>query len=188
MAMTLRLLWPSRDEDLAAWSQRNEGYEFERAADGTVIVTPAWTLAGWRKGKLGGQLGVWADQHGGITFSATTGFHLPDGSLLVPAASWLSRPRWNALADVEKNGFPPLCPEAAFELPLQAADVPLLRTKIRAYIANGAKIAVLVDPHDRNVEIHRPGRDPEIHANPAVVPLDPELPGFVLDLGLIFAP
>jgi Uma2 family endonuclease len=57
---------------------------------------------------------------------------------------------------------------------------------MRAYLANGAQIAVLIDPCERRAEVHRPGREPEIHTNPRAAALDPELPGFALDLGAIF--
>jgi hypothetical protein len=34
--------------------------------------------------------------------------------------------------------------------------------------------------------VYRPGQKPERHENPERVPLDPELPGFVLELGPVF--
>ena len=132
------------------------------------------------------KLREWANRHGGIVFGFNTGFRLPDGSIAVPDASWLSRPRWDALTGAEKAGFAPLCPDAVFELPRRASDVPWLRGKMRAYITNGAKIAVLVDRHGRTVEVYRPGREPEIYAGPVAVPLDPELPDFVLDARRLF--
>lgn len=61
-----------------------------------------------------------------------------------------------------------------------------LREKMRAYLANGSKVAVLIDPNGRCVEVHRPGRDPEAHRNAVTVTLGSELPGFVLDLGPVF--
>jgi Uma2 family endonuclease len=61
-----------------------------------------------------------------------------------------------------------------------------LREKTRAYLTNGAQIAVLIDPSERTVEVYRPGREPEIHRSPERVALDPELPGFMLDLEPIF--
>jgi Uma2 family endonuclease len=54
------------------------------------------------------------------------------------------------------------------------------------YLANGARISVLIDPYQQTVEIYRHGRPPESHPHPTTVRLDPELPGFVLDLTPIF--
>jgi Uma2 family endonuclease len=59
------------------------------------------------------------------------------------------------------------------------------------YLANGARLGALVDPHGRTVEIFRPMRPVdmvETLQNPDTVPLDPELSGFVLDLKAIFSP
>jgi Uma2 family endonuclease len=77
-------------------------------------------------------------------------------------------------------------PDVVFEI--RSASQPLvpLQRKMRAYIANGAQVAVLIDPYSRMVEVYRPGGEPESHANPGTVALDPELPGFALDLGPIF--
>jgi Uma2 family endonuclease len=57
---------------------------------------------------------------------------------------------------------------------------------MRAYLANGAQIAVLIDPYERTVEVYRPGQDPQVSANPRAVPLDPELPGFVPEPAPLF--
>ena len=54
---------------------------------------------------------------------------------------------------------------------------------MRLYLANGARLAVLVDPIQRTVECHRPGQEPEQrHTEVSRVSLDPELAGFTLDL------
>ncbi|MBX6378166.1 MAG: Uma2 family endonuclease, partial [Clostridia bacterium] len=105
---------------------------------------------------------------------------------LSPDASWVRRERWEALTPEEQEGFVPLCPDAVFEVRSPSNTLAELREKMRAYLANGARIAVLVDPYERAVEVYRPGREPERHDKPAHVAFDPELPGFALDLGPVF--
>ncbi len=51
---------------------------------------------------------------------------------------------------------------------------------------NGVRIAVLIDPDARAVEVYRPGEEVEVHRDPERVALDPELPGLVLELGPVF--
>jgi Uma2 family endonuclease len=189
MAMILRLIEAPTDPELFAWSRRNEGYEFERDVHGRLIVTPMGGTASLQKSSLLAQIGAWAERHGGVAFSPTVGYHLPDGALFVPAASWVSSNRWNALTEAEKEGFPPLSPDAAFELVSWGTQVwePVdLRAKTRMYLANGSRLSVLIDPEGGTVEVYRPGRQPEIHRGPTTVALGPELPGFVLDLSVIF--
>jgi hypothetical protein len=58
---------------------------------------------------------------------------------------------------------------------------------MHAFLANGATLGVLIDPEARTVEIYRPGREAQLLTDPKTVALDPEVPGFTLDLDLIFA-
>jgi Uma2 family endonuclease len=90
------------------------------------------------------------------------------------------------LSPEEQEGFAPLCPDAVFEIRSASQTPQELREKMRAYLRNGARIGVLIDPYTRAVEVYRPGREPERREDPERVALDPELPGFVLELGPVF--
>ncbi|MDR7420285.1 MAG: Uma2 family endonuclease [Armatimonadota bacterium] len=100
----------------------------------------------------------------------------------VPDASWVRRERWEALTRREQTGFVPLCPDVAFEVAWPSDRLPDLRRKCRDYLANGAQLAVLIDPEHMTVEIHSPGRDVQVFESSRFVPLAPVLPGFTLDL------
>ncbi len=49
-------------------------------------------------------------------FDSSTGFRLPDGSVLSPDASLVELERWQALSPEQRRGFPPLCPDLVVEL------------------------------------------------------------------------
>ncbi len=188
MAITLTLSRPLTDEDLLECSRRNPGYQFERTAKGDLIVTPTGSEAGRRSLKLTQQLANWTDRDGtGVAFDSSTGFHMPDGALLSPDASWVRHARWEALPPAQRRGFAPLCPDVVFELRSETDALTDLRAKMAGYLANSARLAVLIDPHSRTVEVFRPGQTPQMFQHPDTVALDPELPGFRLDLRLIFA-
>lgn len=188
MAITLKPVRPVSDEELLELSERNPGYQFERTATGELVVTPTSGRSGHLEIQLGAQLDRWAKQDGrGLAFSPTTGFVLPDGAFILPDAAWLRRDRWEALGPEAQDEILHLCPDAAFEIRAKTSRPADLREKVRAYVANGARIAVLIDPYERTVEVYRPGREPEIHQGPATVSLDPELPRFTLDVALLFA-
>jgi Uma2 family endonuclease len=187
MAIELDLLHPVTDEELRLLSERNPGYQFERTADGRLVVSPTGGKSGRRSAEVLRQLGDWNRRTGlGVVFDSSTGFHLPDGSLLCPDASWMAQERWEALSPDEQEGFAPLCPDAVFEVRSPSQTVQELREKMRAYLRNGARIGVLIDPYARTVEVYRPGQEPARHEDPERVALDPELPGFVLELGPVF--
>jgi len=188
MAITLKPARPVTDDELLELSERNPGYQFERSANGELIVTPTGSEGGLWEAEVGRQLGNWAERDGrGLAFSSSTGFRLPDGAVHAPDASWVRRERWEAIPRAERRKFAPLCPEAVFEIRSENQTVAEMRQKVSVYLANGAQIAVLVDPDARTVEIYRPGREPEAYRDRASVALDPELPRFVLNLEPIFA-
>ncbi len=187
MAISLRLGAPPSDEEILGLSERNPGLQFERTAAGELVVTPTGSEAGGQEAELVGQLHRWATaERSGKVFGPSTGFRLPDGSLLSPDASWVRRDRWEALSAAQRRGFAPLCPDAVFEI-LSASDALRdLRAKMQAYLANGARLAVLIDPQRRAVEIYAPDRDPLVLEPAQSASFDPVLPGFTLDLGAIF--
>jgi Uma2 family endonuclease len=91
-----------------------------------------------------------------------------------------------ALSREEREGFVPLCPDAVFEVRSASQSLGELREKMEAYRANGARLGVLIDPYRQAVEIYRPGAPVERYEGVERVPLDPELPGFILELEPIF--
>lgn len=123
----------------------------------------------------------------GVVFDSSTGVRLPASALFAPDASWVRLHRWNALSSEQRKKFGPLCPDAVFEIRSESTTWAESREKARAYVSNGARIAVLIDPDARTVEVYRPGREPDTHRDPATLALDPELPQFALDLKPIFA-
>ncbi len=146
----------------SAPSQHTPGYRFERTAEGRVIVSRTGGDSGRRSGEVFAQLHLWNGYAGlGIAFDSSTGFNLPDGSRRSPDASWVVRERWESLGRSERRGFPPLCPDAAFEVRSDSDSLEDLRAKMRDYLGSGARLALLVDPEARALEVYRPGQAPE---------------------------
>jgi Uma2 family endonuclease len=187
VAISLRLGAPPSDDEILELSRRNPGYQFERSAEGELIVTPGSMEAGRRGAELAFQLRRWTEGHGrGVVFDSSAGFRLPDGSLLSPDAAWMPRERWMALTPGQRDSFAPLCPDAVFEVASKSDSQSALRAKMRAYLTNGARLAVLIDPQRRTVEVHQPDREAQVFESPRSVELDPVLSGFSLDLESIF--
>ncbi len=188
MAISLKLAAPPSDEEIIEISERNPGFKFERSAAGELLVTPTGGTSGRQEVELCTQLNQWAKADGsGVVFGPSTGFRMPDGALLIPDGSWVRRDRWEELTTEQQRGLVPFCPDAVFEI-LSWTDAPSdLRKKIRSYLANGAQLAVLIDPQRRAVEIYAPDRDPDVLASVRSVSCGPVLPGFTLDLDSIFS-
>ena len=80
-----------------------------------------------------------------------------------------------------------MCPDFVIELRSPSDSLKETQEKMQEYIDNGARLGWLIDPQTRRVEIYRPNQDVEILENPATVPGEDVLPGFVLDLNCIIS-
>ena len=98
--------------------QANPDAVLELAADGQLIaMTPTGSETGARNSRLVMRLLLWADQKGGWkVFDSSTGFRLPDGSVLSPDVSLVWLERWQALTADQRRGFAPVCPDLVIEL------------------------------------------------------------------------
>jgi Uma2 family endonuclease len=57
---------------------------------------------------------------------------------------------------------------------------------MQEYIDNGSRLGWLINPKNRQVEIYRQGQEKEILENPPTLSEEDILPGFVLNLQLIW--
>ena len=146
-------------EQFAAVCQANPNAVLELDASGRLIhMTPTGSETGARNSRLVMRLLLWADQQGGWrVFDSSSGFRLPDGSVLSPDASLVRQERWEALIPEERRGFAPLCPDLVVELASPSDEGPrgltALRRKMDAYQANGAQLGWLLIPDQQAVEI-----------------------------------
>jgi Uma2 family endonuclease len=133
------------------------------AAGQVIAMTPTGGETGSRNSLLSARLQVWALGQGGWKmFDSSTGFRLPDGSVLSPDAALVLEDRWQALSPEERRSFPPLCPDLVVELVSPSDEGPrgvtALRRKMDRYQANGARLGLLLLPQERAVEIWRGGQ------------------------------
>lgn len=173
-------------EQLAAF---NSDLRLELTAKGELIIMPpTGGETGDRNFELDGQLWLWNRQNRlGKAFDSSTGFRLPNGATRSPDVAWIEIKRWEALTPVQRKKFLPLCPDFAIELVSETDDVEETRTKMQEYLQNGLRLGWLINPKLRQVEIYRPNRSVEVLESPTTLSGEDVLPGFVLDLELIFS-
>ena len=182
-------------EQFTAVCAANPQAVLELTADGQLIhMTPTGGETGARNSTLLVLLGL-AVRTCGLPlklFDSSSGFRLPDGSVLSPDASLLRQERWEALSPLERRGFPPLCPDLVVELASASDEGPrgltALRQKMATYQANGAQLGWLLIPHLQAVEIWTAAGQSEPQAIHAARQLDagPIFPGLLLELDEIW--
>jgi Uma2 family endonuclease len=124
-------------------------------------------------------------------FDSSTGFRLPDGSVLSPDASLVRLERWQALTPEQRRGFASLCPELVVKLASPGDEGPrgvsALRLKMAAYRTNGAQLGWLLLPHEQAVEIWRADQaEPERIEQASQLDAGVLFPGLVIDLAEIW--
>lgn len=163
----LLLPWDLRltPEQFEQVCQVNPEAVLELTAEGHLIVmTPTGGETGSRNSRLLIQLGMalTSGQPSLRIFGRSTGFRLPDGSVLSPDAALVLEDRWQALSPEQRRSFPPLCPDLVIELASPSDEGPrgvtALRRKMEQYQANGARLGWLLLPQERAVEIWRGGQ------------------------------
>ena len=193
LTATLRLT----PEEFAEVCAANPDAVLELAADGSLIpMTPTGGETGARNADLLFQIQTWARAHGGwLAFDSSTGFRLPDGSVLSPDASLVALERWRALSPEERRCFAPLCPDLVVELASPSDEGPrgliALREKMAAYQRNGSRLGWLLIPEERAVEVWGPlqaGAETPLRIAPAsLLSAEPWFPGLSIALEAIWA-
>lgn len=172
---------PMDDAELLEFSSRHQPFRIERNVKGELeIMTPVGGRGSWFEGIVIAQLGTWAQANGGYAFSSGGGFSLPDGSVLSPDASWIAAGCWEALTREQQAGFPPICPEFIVEVRSASDALGPLEAKMQQWLANGARIAWLIDPQRKLIAIFRPGREIEMLLQPKRVMAEVGPMGFEL--------
>jgi Uma2 family endonuclease len=190
---------PEQFAELCAF---NRDAVLELEADGSLILmTPTGSETGSRNGDLFFQIKTWARGTGSWkAFDSSTGFRLPDDSVLSPDAALVALDRWQPLSPEQLRGFAPLCPDLVVELASTSGASPsdegprglkALRQKRASFQRTGARLGWLLIPAERAVEIWGPLADPP--RKPSRIEkasrLDggPEIPGLVIELDEIWA-
>ena len=172
------------ERDLAKISSENPDLRFETNAQGNLIVMPpTGSESGKRNGNLFGQIWYWNCQTKlGIVFDSSTGFKLKNGAVRSPDVSWIANARWNSLTDKQKRGFAPIDPDFVLELMSPTDELITTQQKMLEYMTCNIKLAWLINPDDRQVEIYRSRQDKEVLDNPSSLSGENILPNLIVDL------
>jgi Uma2 family endonuclease len=139
-----------------------------------IVMAPAGGESIWNEQT---DLGEVFDSSGGYDFTAL------GGGKPAPDVSWIEKSR---LEGVNIVGFIPVVPDFVIELRSATDNLKPLQDKMREYQRLGVRLGLLVNPQNKQVEIYRPGQEPEILEAPTGIDCGEVMPGFVLSMSRIW--
>jgi Uma2 family endonuclease len=147
-----------------------------------IVMSPTGGESGKRNINLSGQVWYWNRQTKlGQAFDSSTGYDFIaiDGGKMSPDVSWIEKSR---LDGIDITGFIPIVPDFVIELRSPSDRLGVLQAKMLEYQRLGVKLALLINPQNKQVEIYRLDREIEVLDSPTAIDCQLLMPGFNLDL------
>ncbi|WP_375513438.1 Uma2 family endonuclease [uncultured Nostoc sp.] len=168
--------------------RENPEVKFERNAEGKLLIMPpTGKETGNRNSEISADFVIWNRQTKlGICFDSSTCLKLLNRANCSPNVAWIRKEKWNALTPEEQEKFPPIAPDFVLELMSPSDSLRETQAKMQEYIDNGVKLGWLINPKMRQVEISRIGKPIEILESPQELSGEDVLPGFILNLQIIW--
>ena len=139
--------------------ERFPDHQLEREPNGLVtIMPPTHGGSSSRELTIGQRVKNWQDRYNnGMTFSSSGGFDLPSGATKSPDVAWMSDATLGLLSskDIEES-FIPAAPDFVAEIRSGSDNLEKLKTKMKdSWIANGVRLAWLIDPYEETAWVYR---------------------------------
>ncbi len=176
------------DDQFYQLCRTNPNVKFERDATGKILVmSPTGGTTGNRNVKIATDVEIWNRQAQlGVCFDSSTCFKLPNDANRSPDVAWIEQSRWDALTPAQQEKFPPIAPDFVLELMSPSDTLEETQAKLREYMENGVRLGWLIDRKTRRVEIYRSDQPVEVLENPLSLSGEDVLPGFVLNLAIVW--
>ncbi|RCJ31494.1 hypothetical protein A6769_30590 [Nostoc punctiforme NIES-2108] len=188
IAINLNPIIQLTDNQFYQLCRENPEIKFERNAGGELLIMPpTGGETGNRNIEIAADFVIWNRQiQLGICFDSSTCFKLPNGANRSPDVAWIRKERWDTLTPEEQEKFPPIAPDFVLELMSPSDSLKETQEKMQEYIDNGVKLGWLINSKLRQVEIYRLGQPLEILEHPKELLGEDILPGFTLNLAIIW--
>ena len=164
----------------------NPQHRIERDKFGTIIIHPPMTFdSGYYEGEAFAILRNWSKTNKlGRTYSPSTSFDLPDGSQYKADGAWVSMRKINSMSEEERRSIAAVVPEFVMEVHSESDRIAKLKKKMTdVWMANGVRLAWLLDPHKHQAWVYRADGSSDFIENfEQSLSGEDVLPGFSFDL------
>lgn len=176
------------DDQFYCLCRNNPDIKFEVTTKGELIVmSPTGGETGNYNSEINAEFVIWNRQTQlGKVFDSSTCFIFPNGAKRSPDVAWIHKQRWETLTSEQKEKFPPIAPDFVLELMSPSDSLKAVREKMLDYQENQVKLGWLINQKNQQVEIYRLEQPTEILEYPLTLSGEKVLPGFTLDLTLIW--
>ncbi len=115
----------------------------------------------------------------GTVFGSCLGYDFLDigGGIMNPDLTWIARSRTEGMSG---DAFCPVVPDFVLKYSPDRDRFAAWQGRMLEYQRLGARLGLLVDVWDKQVEIYRLDREPKILASPTAIDCGEVMPGFVL--------
>ena len=117
-----------------------------------IIMSPSDSVSGEIGARFIRLLGAWLDTHNiGRVLDSSTGFRMPNGDLLSPDVSFVSRERLKQ----NPRTYLSVIPQLIVEIKSSRDRVRELEEKIALFLNQGVQVGILIDPDTYSVRVYR---------------------------------
>jgi Uma2 family endonuclease len=168
-------------EQYDALNADNQDLRLELTATGQLFFKPLFVYGIARHvSDLMMEVSVWNKQVKlGTVFGSSMGYDFLEigGGIMNPDLTWIAKSRTEGISG---DIFYPVVPDFVLEYSPHRDRLAAWQARMLEYQRLGARLGLLVNVWDKQVEIYRPGQEPEILESPAAIDCGEVMPGFRL--------
>src|SRR2546426_11144954 len=127
-------------------------YQIELREGKIIIMSPSDSVSGEIGARFSTLLGTWVYNHNlGRVLDSSTGFRMPNGDLLSPDVSFVSRERLKQ----NLRTYLSVIPQLIVEIKSSRDRIHELEEKIDLFLSQGVQVGILIDPDTHIVPVYR---------------------------------
>lgn len=117
-----------------------------------IIMSPSDSVSGAVGVQFSTLLNLWVRRHSlGQVLGSSTGFRLPNGDLLSPDVSFVSKERLKRIP----RTYASVVPELIVEIKSSTDRIRELEQKVALFLRQGVQVSLLIDPDKQTVRVYR---------------------------------
>ena len=127
-------------------------YQIELREGKIIIKSPSDSVSGEIGMRFGSLLSAWVYNHNvGRVLDSSTGYRMPNGDLLSPDVSFVSRERLKQ----NPRTYLTVIPQLVVEIKSSRDRIHDLEEKIALFLSQGVQVGILIDPDTQTLRIYR---------------------------------